>query len=376
MGSNEALGDAPLADGVVVVYVPATQQDLSEHERSSLLGFARRLAALRGCASVSVGLPPQAQAGPRYFLPSDTLTSAEAATLGIAGPQDLFGGVVPHAFVATKAIGHPRLQAGAAAVAGWSDDFARRVQDTVLAGYTVFDRADARTAGERLLARGPVRLKPVRARGGLGQSVAPDLAALEAQLAGIDAAEVAAHGLVLEENLQELHTFSVGQVRVGDLVASYFGRQHTTRNNYGSQVFGGSDLTVARGGFDALLALQPPVQLRMAIDQVHRYEAAVRSCFPGFYTSRSNYDVLVGRDAAGRPRSAVLEQSWRAGGATGAEIAALEAFRADPARASVRASCHEVFGDSPEPPAGAAVYFRGRDPRSGPLTKYTVLHPR
>jgi hypothetical protein len=160
---------------------------------------------------------------------------------------------------------------------------------------------------------------------------------------------------------------------VADLVASYYGRQHTTRNNAGHEVFGGSELTVARGDFDALFALQPPLHVRVAIDQARRYDAAVQDCFPGFYTSRSNYDVLVGRDAAGRQRCAVLEQSWRAGGATGAEIAALETFRADPACQWVRASTHEVFGDSPEPPAAASIYFRGDDPRAGRLTKYTVV---
>ena len=49
-------------------------------------------------------------------------------------------------------------------------------------------------------------------------------------------------------------------------------------------------------------------------------------------------------DAVGRRRSGVLEQSWRAGGASGAEIAALEAFRADPSLPSVRAITREVYG--------------------------------
>ena len=41
---------------------------------------------------------------------------------------------------------------------------------------------------------------------------------------------------------------------------------------------------------------------------------------------------MQGVNASGQWCSGVLEQSWRAGGATGAEIAALEAFQADPAR--------------------------------------------
>lgn len=96
------------------------------------------------------------------------------------------------------------------------------------------------------------------------------------------------------------------------------------------------------------------------------------SCFPGTLVSRRNYDVLRGLDAAGRPRSGVLEQSWRMGGASGAEIVALEAFRADPGRHVVRARTVEVYGPSHMPP-GATVYFHGTDEQVGPITKYVQV---
>jgi hypothetical protein len=34
-----------------------------------------------------------------------------------------------------------------------------------------------------------------------------------------------------------------------------------------------------------------------------------------------------------------------------------------------------VFGPSPEPPPHASVYYRGREPHLGLLTKYTVVEP-
>ena len=99
-------------------------------------------------------------------------------------------------------------------------------------------------------------------------------------------------------------------------------------------------------------------------------------CFPGMFASRRNYDVIQGTDAAGRRRSGVLEQSWRVGGASGAEIAALEAFRAEPALRAVRASTVEDYGEAaPPPPPGATVYFRGVDERVGPITKYATVEP-
>jgi hypothetical protein len=361
--------------GVVVAYSPDPQNHASRHERVSLMEFARRLALLKDYDFGGEYQQSTRYAGPVYFVPGSTLVREQAAALGIQGPDDLFGGVVPHAFVATKAISHPLLAPDAAAVVGWNPDFAARVGDAVLAGYTAFTLDDARQAGLRLLASGPLRIKPVLATGGHGQSVARDAAELQRLLESVDGAELTEHGLVLEEDLNDVRTFSVGQVIVADLTASYFGSQRLTRNNKGQEVFGGSDLTVVRGGLGELLALGPASEIRCAIGQAQRYDAAVHDCFAGFFASRKNYDVVLGRDAAGRWRSGVLEQSWRVGGATGPEVAALEVFRKEPQRSRVRVAGFEIFGPSPEPPPHALVHFRGIDPHTGPLTKFTLIEP-
>lgn len=371
-----ALSDQPAGSrGVVVTYVSDRHDYASEHERVTRAEFARRLAALKDYAVGGAYEPGKRYPGPVYFVPSGTLIASEATALGIRGPDDLFGGVVPHAFVATKAISHPLVAPDAAALPGWNPAFHAQVRDAVLAGYIAFGRHDADRAGRRLLANGPLRIKPVRATGGRGQLVAHDAADLQRALDTVEPGEIAAHGLVLEENLDQVRTVSVGQVRVGPLTASYYGFQRLTRNNHGEEVYGGSDLTFARGDFDALLALDIPPEIQHAVEQVKQYDMAARACFPGFFASRNNYDVLIGRDAAGRTRSGVLEQSWRVGGATGPELAALGIFCDQPGRKNVRASSVEIFGDSPPPPPQASVHYRDTDPHVGLLTKYTVLEP-
>lgn len=361
--------------GVVVTCAPDGHGHASEHERITHAAFGRQLAALLGCAFAGAYQPGRHGGTRPYFLPCTTLTAAQARALGIRGLDDLFGGVVPFPFVATKAISHPLVEPDAVAISGWNPAFAPCAGDAMLAGYTVFDLQDARRAGTKLLAQGPVRVKPTRATGGRGQSVARDAAGLDRLLAAVEPAELARHGLVLEQDLDEVRTFSVGQVRVAELTASYYGWQRLTRDNLGEEVFGGSELIVARGGFESLLAPDPGPEIRHAIGQARRYDACVASCYPGFFASRRNYDVAVGRDADGRWRSGVLEQSWRAGGATGAELAALEVLRREPARTRVRTRCVEIFGASPEPPPGATVHFRGTDPQVGLLTKYAVVEP-
>jgi hypothetical protein len=345
----------------------------SGHEGVTCTDLARRIAALLDYAFGGDHRPGGACPGHAYFVPRRTLTGATARGLRIESEADLFGGVVPRPFVATKAITHELVDPDAAAPEGWSPDFGREVRDAVLAGYSAFTMADAQRAGRLLLQRGPARLKPVRATGGRGQSVVEDISALDAALATIDAAELAEAGLVLEENLSDVVTYSVGQIRIGDLTASYFGTQLLTPDNLGEEVYGGSELVVAQGSFEDLLRLAMPEGARLAVAQARAYDAAATRHFPGFFASRRNYDVAAGANASRERRSGVLEQSWRIGGASGAEIAALEAFRAQPERRAVRASCFEVYGAGREPPARAVVSFSGEDETVGEITKYTTV---
>ncbi|HEX8166301.1 MAG TPA: DUF3182 family protein [Beijerinckiaceae bacterium] len=371
----ETIQDRPIRGGAVVVHAPPDLGFADPHEEATRREIARRLAGLRGAEFAGPYEPALPYLPPVYFVTGATLVGIAAAqALGIRCEHDLFGGVVPHAFVATKAITHPLVRPDAEAPDGWSEDFPERVRHAALAGFSAFSHADAAEAGARLLAQGPVRVKPVQATAGRGQTVVADAAALADALAPMDAAELAVYGLVLEENLTNVTTYSVGQVRVADLVATYWGTQRLTFDGGGEAVYGGSDLVVARGGFDALLALGPSEEARLAVAQARAYDEAAGACFPGLFASRRNYDVAQGLDAEGRRRSGVLEQSWRMGGASSAEIGALEAFRADPDLAAVRASSMEVHGGG-EPPPHAAVYFRGVDERLGPLVKYAVVEP-
>jgi len=357
---------------VVMPFTMGLRGHASLHEHQTRQHVARRVAHIKGCAFVEE-VPQSLWTRRTYLIPSETLVANAAQGLGVFGEDDLFGGVVPHAFVATKAITHPLLSPTAAAPAGWSEEFPRQVAAAVLPGHTAFTRQDAAEAGEKLLALGPVRVKQVAETGGHGQAVVHDLGELTTCLAALRDATIE-QGLVLEQNLSQVDTLSVGQVRVAGILASYHGRQRLTRDNTGAVAYGGSDLTVVRGDFHALLSTLSPGPERTAVDQALVYDAAARSCFAGFFASRVNYDVAQGLDAGGEWCSGVLEQSWRIGGATGAEVAALEAFHADPRLRSVKARCMEVFGPLEQPPESATVYFQGEDPEVGLLTKYALVH--
>src|SRR5204862_1316683 len=120
------------------------------------------------------------------FVPSATLLVDAAQGLGIRGEDDLFGGVVPASFIATKAIVHPLVEPDAQAPAGWSAAFAEEVRPAVLPGFSAFSLRDARRAGLELLREGRIRLKPAQGVGGHGQRGVKDEAEHEGALGSLD----------------------------------------------------------------------------------------------------------------------------------------------------------------------------------------------
>ncbi len=352
---------APGGRAVVVMHDDSKPRD--GHEAATLDALARRIAALLRAARHERP----------YFVPARTLTREEALPLGIHGADDLFGGVVPEAFVASKLISHATLPRAVARPRGWSESMGAAVAGVVLPGYAAFSHEDAYRAGIELLAAGCVRLKQGGGIGGNGQAVLHDASELEHALDTIDPASIETQGVVLERNLESETTISIGEIHLGGLRAAYRGSQRRTLDHAGHEVYGGSDLVVRRGRLADLEQHTRDPAMRLALEQARIYDEAAHAAYPGLCASRRNYDVAQGADGDGRRWSGVLEQSWRIGGASPAELAALEALAADPGLDEVHASAVEVFA-LVDVPAGATVHWRGIDPLVGALTKYSLVH--
>jgi hypothetical protein len=347
------------------------RRSATQHETASQTALAQRVAAMLGLPLADNHRPTRNRYAPNlFYVPDRTLVGLQRArTLGVTGPQDLFGGVVPHSFVATKSITHGLPAAESAAPPGWNRDLGARLQELTLPGYTVFNARDAWLAGRLLLRNGPLRLKPSAGVAGRGQVVVHDESELEAALRAQPAREMAALGLVLEEDLADVVTYSVGWLVLAGVELSYVGTQTLTRDNQGHCVYGGSRLRCARGGRDALQALDLTEDERCAICLASRYDEEVSAAYPSLLASRRNYDVAMGHNAAGEPRAGVLEQSWRAGGASIAELAALQALVASPRLASVCAETRERYGEAEPEPVPERCIYRGVDSKVGFITK-------
>ena len=358
--------------GKSAVVLLATEEQASAHEHHVHQLLGDKIAALLGIKFAGVREGSQVTQPDLYVIPDTTLVAPQPM---ISTHNDLFGGVVAQPFMATKAISHPLVSNNATAPTGWTEAFMELAVNMVLPGFSAFDADDALRAGRLLLEQGPLRTKAVLARAGRGQQVIQSVAELEAWLEQQDAALIRQHGVVLEQNLLSVKTYSVGQVRIAGITASYFGTQNLTRANDGEDVYGGSDLWVVRGDYSALLQQMNQPVAREAILQAQRYEQAAEAAFPGFIASRRNCDVAVGINPAGQQCSGVLEQSWRIGGASSAEVHAVEAFAADPTLQRLQASSWEAYGNNPAIPPGMLVLYQGDAPSTGPITIGVEISP-
>lgn len=356
-----------------LVVAHSTREGAPQHEVETNRALARWLAQVLGLkfgGSYDAGLHAGREL---YLLPTQTLVGpAQARELHIKGPEDLWGGYVDHDFICTKAISHGLLSHEAKAPEGWSPLFCERVRKVVLAGVSVFALEDARPAATRLLDGGPIRLKPVHACAGRGQEVIHSLDEFDAILARPEAMKMFSAGVVLEQDLHDVVTHSVGQSFIGDHVISYCGEQYLTQDGQGEDVYGGSNLLVVPGYYEDLLKLDLPADVREAIEQAQVFDSAADEAYPGFYASRRNYDIAQGHDSDGQRRSGVLEQSWRMGGASSAEVAALQSFINDPGLKAIRVCSVETYVDQALP-ADAIEIYRGPAENSDFLLKYVTV---
>ncbi|MEQ7868603.1 DUF3182 family protein [Xanthomonas sp. WHRI 8393] len=350
--------------GHVTRPVPEDGQERATH--AWVCGEIARLLGVRGAGHASDfkhAVPETV-----FHVPDETLTSEQAHGLGIDDAADLLGGIVPHAFLATKVIGHPLIADHAASITGWNKALATALIPATLAGYTVFSRIDALRALELLLPDGGVRLKLPTGVGGNGQWRIAGAAHLAQVLDSLPEHYLRTHGAVLERNILQPVTHSVGELCLAGVQIAYYGTQCSVRNMQDEEVYGGSSLHVYRGSLEALAATALPSLQQRVVEQACRYDRFITAAYPGLHISRRNYDVVSGDDGQAGPVCGVLEQSWRVGGATPAELAAISSFQDDASLQWVHASTHEIYQG--EPPADAQIYYRAERAGPGPRFKY------
>lgn len=278
-----------------------------------------------------------------YYLPSHTLLLQEADALGIKSLHDLYGGVVPYAFLLNKTLSHPIHHPSMNSPEGWNNDLALSLKPFVLAGYSAFNTQDALWTAEGMIHDGPLRIKLANADAGRGQWIVSNHEEVVDLLNQAQYQPFFEQGVIFEEALYNTVTFSIGQTEIGNQTISYCGEQEVAMDLKDKPAYGGSTISVVRGGYDQLDTALIFDQHKEALRLVQQYERHIFNAFPQIYASRRNYDVLQGTNANGHKRLSVIDHSWELGGASMAEVLALEVFAADSSLHRIRTWTKERY---------------------------------
>ncbi|CAB3739736.1 hypothetical protein LMG22037_06323 [Paraburkholderia phenoliruptrix] len=203
---------------VVLVHLEECSTARAGHEVGTLRELARQIAEVKGTRVTGEFDPTLTDAAHRCLVPDHTLTLTEAHRLGLRSVCDLFGGVVPFPFVATKLIAHPLTEDARLAPPGWSRAFGEHTASLVLPGYSAFSHDDACNAARRLWRDGPARIKRPSGIGGAGQLLVGNRDELETELAALGEQALRTEGIVVERNLDPIETLSVGQVTLDEQI--------------------------------------------------------------------------------------------------------------------------------------------------------------
>ncbi len=309
----------------------------------------------------------------------------------IESEKDFFGGIVPRAYQSTKAIMHPLVSREAACPLGWSHEFSQELVhlDLVLPGFTVFNIEDIRTAFNHLYDKGvyQIRLKDPLGYLGMNQFVVTSFQELEQFISDkiVDNEKLQQYGLVVEENLhpEDLKTYSVSFVTVGFHQVHCIGVQRFSQGLYG-----GTDFVIMQTGKYILPELLARVGIfnkedaQVIIDKALLFRALLNKHIPEIKTARFNVDIVSGIASIYSnstcelvKRFALLEQSFRVGGASAAEIWGLEYLLCHPSVDAVCASTYYRYGDEAyQTVSGEENLYCGVDSRLGSISTSVKVH--
>lgn len=268
-----------------------------------------------------------------YSVPARTLLKSQARTAGIENRDQFYGAVIEDHGHVSKAVLHPTLNGKTEAPHFHSDLFVERVKDCVLPGFTVFSKEDAANAYENLVDQGyRVRAKKTRESDGMGQLDIRYRSNLLAFLKGsISDEEINQEGLVLEAQVHDPQTISIGYAIYGKDVFTFLAEQKNDKGEDGRDRYAGARVKVIK---DTNLSFSTPNHLilndneRRALEMAHKFHNAFSYFNP--LLSRISFDCVLGADHKGSPLAGITDITARLGGTCPALILAAQEFKKNP----------------------------------------------
>lgn len=245
-----------------------------------------------------------------YTVPAVTLDSNRTKSFLAEAIEDFYGTRVEHLGHVGKAILHPLI--GEANSKFYSVEFAKCVADYTLPGFSFFT-VEAGSEAFRRLCGQEARLKLTTESDGHGQFVITNETELLRTLDKFDPTKINEEGLILEPNLREPFTISVGYTILGSVPYSFVAHQKNDvtlddRNRYlGAHVL---VLKGTLGDLSKLVSLSEDEQ--EAIAKACRFNEAYAYLNP--IASRLSFDCLFGQTQRGERLSGITDITGRLGG--------------------------------------------------------------
>ncbi|MEN9328743.1 MAG: hypothetical protein RI947_1551 [Candidatus Parcubacteria bacterium] len=250
--------------------------------------------------------------------------------------SDFYGTLVDNIEHVEKAVLHPSVSSRIPPY--YSTEFADRVSGFVLPGLTAFSKDDMLSAYINLQREHPIpyRLKLPDQSDGHGQFIIASEEDLKQYLESMSSKEIALKGLVLEPQLQDPQTISVGYCVLGEDAYSFVSFQKNDTGEDGRMRYAGAEVMVVRDGMDELS--QVVDHLDSSGHSVTHVDEAIQASI-GFHqalslynpvSSRLSFDHVRGLDGTGAMRGGITDITGRLGGTCPALIMAIEHLDSNP----------------------------------------------
>jgi len=264
----------------------------------------------------------------QYIIASKTITTANAHALGIHTPDDFYGLAIDNLHHVGKTILHPAINKNTPPF--YQTTFSKRVQTLVLPGITCFSTEDLDSAYQQTSGNGfDLRFKVAGESDGNGQYQIENRDHL---MDIIEKEEQSlSEGVVLEANINDPKTISVGHTKVGEKKYSFIAHQKNSETDKAGQSrYLGAKVTVIPGELDQLLLDKSlTINEQLAVIKAVGFHRLYQEVFNPI-ASRISYDVVIGLDNHGDILSGVTDITGRVGGTCPALMLACLQLNDDP----------------------------------------------
>lgn len=300
----------------------------------SLAGFLAKLTGRKYQGDLSLNTKIDSR---DILFPHKSLPVSAGEELGVTSQNQIFGSVIEPIY-AEKSIFHPLINKPEVAPRNFPHKFPKQLFESkaTLPGYTVFCLDDALSAFELLKLQGVVvRLKDPQGSSGTKQLIVASRTEVEEFVKSIDPSKLKALGLVLESNLinssdpkAALRAYSAGWTVIDGKIYSYIGEQMFGETGTVDRYLG-TKLYMVRGTTNNLIDFAKEKKLQSILQCLSKVKRAM-VFLPYLIGSRINFDFLVGipetlpANRYIKERTYVVEQSFRVGGATPAELLGIQ----------------------------------------------------